>query len=94
MKNYKLDPYEQDLEDHADELKSVPNVKEEMKRLQEYAKYSVEKKQSITLRVPYKVIENFKTLAIADGLPYQTLMNSVLHKYTVSRLKKKKPKKS
>lgn len=45
MRRYKLTKYEQDLEDHFDEMKSVPNLKEEMKRIQEYAKYTLEMRE-------------------------------------------------
>ena len=90
MKKYKLDKYEQDLEDNFEKMKSVPNVEAEMKRYREYAKFTLEKTQSISLRVPYKVIQNLKVLSIAEGIPYQTLMTSVLHKYTTGKLKEKK----
>lgn len=90
MKDPHLDPYEQFIEDNIDKMKSVPNLKREMAKHQQYAKYTSEKTRSISLRVPYKVIEHFKTVSVAEGVPYQTLINSVLHKYTTGKLKEKK----
>jgi predicted DNA binding CopG/RHH family protein len=45
------------------------------------------KKVPITVRVSGDVIDKLKAEAMREGMPYQTLLSSVLHKYVAGRLK-------
>ena len=56
------------------------------KRHAKYAKAMIEKNKSITLRVNQWDIEKIKARAIAEGMPYQTLISSLLHKYVSGKL--------
>ena len=40
----------------------------------------------ITIRLNGDVLSQIRQLAQEEGLPYQTLISSVLHKYTTGRL--------
>ena len=43
------------------------------------------RKSPITVRLAEDVIDKLKLKAIRDGIPYQTLLSSVLHKYVTGR---------
>ncbi len=86
MKDVALDAEEQDILDHLDEMESVPNVKEEIARLHSYFVAHGAKKKVISLRLPEDNLLALKQKAMEEGLPYQTLIGSVLHKYVTGKL--------
>jgi predicted DNA binding CopG/RHH family protein len=83
MKNVKLDKEEQELLDSVErgEWKSVKNLKSEIKRHQQYARNTLKKDRRVNIRVSSKDLEELQTIAVTDGIPYQTLMSSVLHRF-------------
>jgi len=88
MKNVTLDKEEQDLlaSIEAGEWESVPNVEEEIRRHQEYARNTLKKDRRVNIRISSRDLEDIQTRALEEGVPYQTLMASVLHKYVTGRL--------
>ncbi len=60
---------------------SVPNVTREIEQLKSAVKAKVSKRKSINLRLLENDLEKIKTEAIKVGLPYQTLISSILHQY-------------
>ena len=66
---------------------SVPDLKKELKRYQVIAKNSLKKDQRINIRLASKDLMDLQTKAMQEGLPYQTLISSVLHKYVTGQLK-------
>lgn len=69
------------------EWKTIPNFKKEAKRYQEYAKATFRKDKRVNIRISEKDLINLQKKALQEGLPYQTLISSVLHKYITGRLK-------
>jgi predicted DNA binding CopG/RHH family protein len=69
-----------------DEWKSVRNKKELMDKLQNAAKSTMLKDQRMNIRIAKKDLEGLKTKALEEGIPYQTLVSSVLHKYVIGKL--------
>ena len=69
------------------EWKSIRNAKALIKRHAEYAKYTIAKNKSVTFRVNAWDIERLKARALQEGIPYQTLLSSVVHKYVSGTLK-------
>lgn len=67
-------------------FKSVPNVKKEMARYREYAKSALCKNKRINIRLSEIDIVHIQRKAVENGLPYQTLISSVLHKYADGNL--------
>ena len=63
------------------EWKSVQNVKAEIMKHQQYARNTLKKDKRVNIRISSKVLEEIQTLAVENGIPYQTLMSSVLHRY-------------
>ena len=49
-----------------------------------YVKYL---KQPVTMRLDRDSVEYFKSLSEESGIPYQTLISSVLHKYVNKKIK-------
>lgn len=81
MKYFDLDPEEKEIEEAFEkgQLKSVKNLKAEKKRLQKAAAYTLAKSKNINIRLTQKVLFKLKSKAAAMGLPYQTLVSSILH---------------
>jgi predicted DNA binding CopG/RHH family protein len=61
-------------------LVSVPNLTQEMERLKASAKTKLGKLKSISLRLLENDLQRIKTEAIKEGISYQTLISSILHK--------------
>ncbi|MGZ8152539.1 MAG: CopG family antitoxin [Methylobacter sp.] len=62
-------------------LVSVPNLAQEMEQLKASVKTKLSKRKSINLRLLENDLQRIKTEAIKEGIPYQTLISSILHKY-------------
>lgn len=62
-------------------FKPVPNVKREMTRYREYAKSTLQKNKRVNIRISERDLIRIQRRAVEEGLPYQTLMSSILHKY-------------
>lgn len=69
----------------AEEWQSV-GESSRLLELQKYAKAAIAKDRRITLRVSSADLEGIQTKAIEEGIPYQTLIASILHKYVTGRL--------
>lgn len=85
MKYFELDKEEQEIEDALErgEFKSVGNIAAERKRLQKIAHDTLAKNKNVNLRVSQKVLFKLKSKAAALGMPYQTLIASILHQYAL-----------
>jgi predicted DNA binding CopG/RHH family protein len=83
MGKIKLDKEEQDLVDSFErgEWRSVPNFEEEKKRYEKIAAATFRKDRSINIRISTKNLHGLQKRALEEGIPYQTLISSILHKY-------------
>ena len=61
--------------------------KRERARYSRYAKATFRKDRRLNIRLSSKDLEAIQKRALAEGLPYQTLIASLLHKYASGRLK-------
>ncbi len=88
MKKVKLEKEEKDILDSFErgEWKSVKNVEAEIRKHQVYARNTLKKDKRVNIRISSKDLEELQSIAIEDGLPYQTLMSSILHRYVTGRL--------
>jgi predicted DNA binding CopG/RHH family protein len=95
MKNKKqsgihLDEYEQEIEDalpdQLDELSVTDNLEEEIAFSRQAAANYLRKDAKINIRLSQFDLEGLKRLAVREGLPYQTLISSILHKYVTHYL--------
>ncbi len=67
------------------EWKSVLTA-ERRKQLESYAKNTLSKDKRVNIRISSKDLYDIQIRAVEEGMPYQTLMASVLHKYVSGRL--------
>jgi len=83
-----LDPEEQELLDAFDSgvLAQIANIDSELKQHKEYAKATFQKDARINIRLSSKDLRLIQKRALSEGLPYQTLISSLLHKYAEGRL--------
>ena len=83
--NLKLDLEEQAIENDLvrEKYQSIKNLKSEKKKLQQAANFTLSKTKNINIRLAEKDVVKLKVIAAKEGLPYQTLVASVLHKYTI-----------
>jgi predicted DNA binding CopG/RHH family protein len=51
------------------------------------AKHSLQKSKRINIRLSEADLNQLKARAAQEGMPYQTLVTSIIHKYVTGRLK-------
>ncbi|HLC16298.1 MAG TPA: antitoxin [Thermodesulfovibrionia bacterium] len=68
------------------EWKSVTNFDDLKNRLMNAASETALKDYRINVRISKKDVEALKTKALEEGIPYQTLVTSILHKYVTGKL--------
>jgi predicted DNA binding CopG/RHH family protein len=84
MKYYELDNYEKEILEAYEKgkFKSVSNLKKEIERYRNYAKASLDKTKNINIRISERDLFKVKALALKKGLPYQTLISSIVHQHS------------
>lgn len=85
-KNYKLDAEEQGILDSFNRGEWVSKG-ENLDKYKEAAKNTFAKTHRINFRVSEKDFRSIQIKARKEGLPYQTLVSSVIHKYLTGQLK-------
>ncbi len=85
----KLDREELHLLDDFErgELESIRNFKQEKRRLEAAARATLRKNKRINIRISDRDLEQLQKIALREGIPYQTLISSTLHKFIAGRLK-------
>jgi len=69
-----------------DEWESVDNLEEAKREAREYADATLRKDQRMNVRITERDLRNLKIRAAEEGIPYQTLVTMILHKYVTGRL--------
>ncbi len=64
-----------------DEWQPVNNIESEKKKAMAAARNTLKKDKRINLRLTQKDYHQIQIKAIEEGLPYQTLISSLVHKY-------------
>jgi predicted DNA binding CopG/RHH family protein len=82
MRYYDLDVAEQNLLDAVEdnEFKSVPDLRQRKEELKSYAATSLNKTMNMNIRLSERDVYKLKAKAAEEGMPYQTLAASILHK--------------
>lgn len=70
-----------------DEWKSVKNLKKEKLNARKTASRTLRKDVRINIRLTSSDVSSIKQIAAYEGLPYQTLISSILHKYAAGHLR-------
>jgi predicted DNA binding CopG/RHH family protein len=89
MKYYELDKEEDKILEayNKGRLKSVPNLKKEIERMHEYAKLALDKNKNVNIRISEADLLKVKAMAVRKGIPYQTLLTSLIHQYSTDQIK-------
>ena len=90
MKQIKFEKDERKLAASYDrgEWRPVKNMPVEIARYKEMAKKSLRKSRRINIRLVEKDLEKIQIYAIREGIPYETLISSILHKYATGQVVK------
>jgi len=83
MKKNKIDKEEAELlaSYEAGEWRSSSKFKAEAPKYSEYARATFRKDKRVNIRISSKDLIGLQKRAREEGIPYQTLIASVLHKY-------------
>ena len=88
MKKIKLDKYEQEIEDGINVNFLDPTISDKRRVfIQQSAKNTFKKDKRINIRLTSNDLNNIQIKAIKEGLPYQTLISSIIHKYANGELR-------
>jgi predicted DNA binding CopG/RHH family protein len=90
MKMSKLDPYELEVSKAFEKgkLKSIAS-KSELGKLKAAARATAIKDRRVNIRLSSIDLSDIRVKALEEGVPYQTLIASVLHKYVTGLLSDK-----
>jgi len=69
------------------EWRPVAKKRSELERYREYARATFKKDRRVNIRISSKDLDALRKRALIEGIPYQTLISSILHKYVSGRLK-------
>jgi predicted DNA binding CopG/RHH family protein len=86
MKKYRLDREEQEILDAIESGKweLVKLKKPELEHYEQIARNTLRKDQRMNIRISKTDLDRIRAKAAEEGIPYQTLVASIIHKY-VSR---------
>jgi len=87
----RLDREEKELLEsfERDEWRSVAGEEAEFQRYRKYARATLKKDRRVNIRISSNDLETIQKRAMEEGIPYQTLIASILHKYAGGRLAEK-----
>ena len=63
------------------EWKPVENLSDRKKALMQYARHTLKKDKRLNIRISERDLIELQRKAIREGLPYQTFVASIIHKF-------------
>ena len=72
------------------EWQPIKDREKEIDRYSSYAKETLKKDKRINIRISDKDLESIQNIAIEEGIPYQTLISSLIHKFVTGKLSESK----
>ena len=88
----KPNPYESEVLEAYESGKLVSlGTKAELNRLKAAARATAIKDRRVNIRLSAGDLQDIQVKALEEGLPYQTLIASILHKYVTGRLAERSP---
>jgi predicted DNA binding CopG/RHH family protein len=69
-----------------DEWTPVKNLAAERKRISEYARATMRKDKRVNIRISQRDLMELQRKAVHEGLPYQTFISSLLHKFVNGKI--------
>lgn len=89
------DPYDVDLDEEeqmwedlleSGALRTIPDFEKAKKALAQSARDTRLKTKQISIRVNEADLARLRAQAIREGMPYQTLINSIIHKHATGQV--------
>jgi predicted DNA binding CopG/RHH family protein len=92
MKKILFDEEEKDILESYErgEWRPIKKPRAEIKKLREYARNTLQKDKRINIRMSSKDLDQVQVIAAQEGIPYQTMISSIIHKYVSGYLIEKK----
>ncbi len=88
MKKRKLNPEDQEMLEAFEAGEFESDLKDERRtQLAQLAEETIKKDKRINIRISSRDLEALQRRALEEGLPYQSLVSSVLHKYVSGSFK-------
>ena len=86
-----LDRYEKQILSafEGGKLKSTVTSEASLRRYRDYARATLAKNKRVNIRLSTRDLSEIQTRAVEEGVPYQTLISSVLHKFVTGRFSEK-----
>ena len=96
MGKYKLDKEEQEILDAFESgiIQPIPNAKKEIEKHKKFAAETFKKDKRINIRIASRDLSTLQKLAMIEGIPYQTFIVSILHKFADGRYIEKQANKT
>ena len=85
----KLEKSERELLESVEsgEWRTVQGKDSELDRYREYARATFRKDRRVNIRISSKDLDALQKRALREGIPYQTLISSILHKFVSGTIK-------
>jgi len=89
MKYYELDQEEKNILNDFDNnvLHGSADLKLAKSKYEQYAEATLNKSRNLNIRLSEKDLQKIKIKALDKGIPYQTLVTSVIHRYVNDKVK-------
>jgi len=86
-----LDSDEEELLEtiHNDEWIESKDINLLKKQAKMYADSTIKKDRRMNIRISERDLKNLKIIALEEGLPYQTLVSMILHKYVSGKFEER-----
>lgn len=68
------------------EWEPVSDKESELNRYSRYARETLKKDKRINIRITERDLESIQNIAIEEGIPYQTLISSLIHKFVTGKI--------
>lgn len=91
MRDNNLDKEERELLESIEsgQWKSTKHARADIKKYAKYAKETLRKDQRVSIRMSRQDFLGIQAKAVNEGIPYQTLITSLIHKYIMGSLTSK-----
>ncbi len=82
-----LDREERELQESIEKEEWISDLTEtERIQYEEYARHSLTKRRRINIRMTERDLKRIQAKAIEEGIPYQSLISMLIHKYNEGKL--------
>lgn len=82
-----LDKDEKELAESLEKEEWISDLdRKEKRRFEAYARYSLNKQRRINIRMTERDLKKIRAKAIEEGIPYQSLISMLIHKFNEGKV--------